>query len=99
MGLWQFRGISQTGQVCCEEHQVRQEWGEIKITPIITRAEGSIAARQGGEKGFTGTFLILNLLNLFAPFEKLFLLLCLQRCRPENQSSEFQNGYVNLKSV
>lgn len=66
VGLWQFRGISQIGHICCEELQVRQQWGEIKITPAKIRAEGTTAAReQGGEKGFTGSSLQSELIKPF----------------------------------
>lgn len=61
VGLGQFRGISQIGHICCEEHQVRQEWGEIKKQS---------AARQGGEKDFTGPSLQSELIKPFCTIWK-----------------------------
>lgn len=67
VGLGQFRGISQIGHICCEEHQVRQGWGEMEITAATVRAERIPAAlgQQGSEKGFTGPSLQSELIKPF----------------------------------
>lgn len=100
VNFWQFRGISQLGHIHCEEHQVSQKWEKIKITQSIIRVEGNIAAReQESQKGVLQYQLYsLNLMNVFALFKQLFLLLYLPRYVSEKQSNEeFQKACIHLK--